>query len=90
MARPRFEVFITGEGLDRALDALNGAGIPTMGPTFTWREGQSAPPTVGHLMIAVLQANSASEAEGRVSDVLRTAGDYTIEGVAELNLPATD
>lgn len=80
----RFEVVITGEGLERALTALNDAGIPTMGPAFTWREGPSEPPTAGNLMFAVLDASAAEEAVARVSAVLeREGGSYTIErGVA--------
>lgn len=67
----RFEVVITGEGLERALTALNDAGIPTMGPAFTWREGPSEPPTAGNLMFAVLDASAAEEAVARVSACLR-------------------
>jgi hypothetical protein len=87
---PRFEVFITGDGLDRARDALAAAGIWTMGPSFEGGEGESEPTRYGHLMIVLLQASSAGQAEGRVSDVLRSEGDYTIEGVAQLTPPAAD
>jgi hypothetical protein len=80
----RFEVVIAGEGLERALTALNDAGIPTLGPAFTWREGQSEAPTAGNLMFAVLDASAAEEAVARVSAVLeKVGGQYTIErGVA--------
>ena len=45
----RFEVIINGEALERALTALNDAGIPTLGPAFTWREGSPEAPTAGNL-----------------------------------------
>ena len=82
---PRFEVFISGAGLARALEALNAAGIPTMGPTFTWIEGQSEPPRVGRLMLAVLDVKTAVEAKGRVSDTLRSEGACSIDRVAAFN-----
>jgi hypothetical protein len=80
----RFEVIITGDGLQRALTALNDAGNPTMGPAFTWRQGQWEEATPGNLMFAVLEANTAGEAVARVTAVLEKAdGEYTIErGVA--------
>ena len=60
--------------------ALNDAGIPTMGPTFTERKGQSEPPTVGNLMFAVLEASAAGEALVRVKAVLEQVGStFTIE-----------
>jgi hypothetical protein len=75
----RFEVIITGEGLERALTALNDAGIPTMGPTF-WFGDQSDPPRVGNLMFAVLDATAAGEAVARVSAVLgKEGGNYNID-----------
>lgn len=77
----RFEVIITGEGLERVLPALNDAGIPTMGPTFTWLGRlDSEPARVGNLMFAVLDATAAGEAVARVSTVLETVdGDFTVE-----------
>jgi hypothetical protein len=75
----RFEVVIIGHGLERALTALNDAGIPTMGPAFTSRD-PSDPPTAGNLMFAVLDASAAGEAVARVSAILeREGGDYAIE-----------
>lgn len=68
------------------MNALNDAGIPTMGPTFASGEGELEPPTVGHLMLAVVEAASAGQAAWRVSHALPSEGNYTIEGVAELSL----
>jgi hypothetical protein len=74
----RFEVVINGEGLERALTALNDAGIPTMGPSFTWSGSEAA--MVGKLMFAVVDANASREAVAQVSAVLeKEGGDYTIE-----------
>ena len=55
---PRFEVIIRGEGLERALRTLNDAGIPTLGPAFTWSGDQSESPRVGDVMFAVLDADT--------------------------------
>jgi hypothetical protein len=77
---PRFEVVIRGEGLERGLAALNDAGIPTLGPAFTWYGDQSEPPLVGNFMFAVLDAGAPGEAESRVSAVLQPlGGDFRIE-----------
>jgi hypothetical protein len=53
---------------------LNDAGIPTLGPTFSWSEGQSEPPWIGNLMFAVLDADAPGEAESRVRAVLQPVG----------------
>jgi hypothetical protein len=74
MALPRFKVEIQGEGLERARDALNAAGVPTIGPTSVGREGESE--IVGRTMYAVLTAPSAAEAQARVSEAL--PGDLTV------------
>jgi hypothetical protein len=82
----RFEVVVTGEGLVRALAALNDAGIPTMGPAFSWRGGNPEAPTAGTVMFAVLEARSAEDAVARVRDVLdRADGEYAIERGVEFD-----
>ncbi len=79
---PRFKVEIHGEGLERALAALNGADIPTIGPTFTWFGDQRFQQVrVGDRMLAVLDADSAEEAEARMKDNLPD-DDYDV-GAAE-------
>jgi hypothetical protein len=75
---PRFEVEIQGDGLERALATLNGAGIPTIGPAFSGWGGDPAPWTVSREMWAVLDARSAQAAETRVRDNLPKDGDYTV------------
>jgi hypothetical protein len=78
---PRFQMFISGESLERALTELNDAGIVTLGPSFTPGEGSDAP-KFHRLMIALVHAPTATEAEGRVNDILWPEGvRYTIEGV---------
>jgi hypothetical protein len=72
----RFKVEITGEGLERAMTALNSVGIPTLGPGFTpAAEGASR---VGRRMYAVVDASSAGTAKARVRDNLPEAGDYIV------------
>lgn len=79
----RFEVEIQGDGLERALAALNGANIPTIGPAF-WGWGDDpgadfpASLRVGREMWAVLDAGTAEAAEARVKDNLPKNGDYTV------------
>lgn len=74
---PRFQVEISGDGLERVLALLNGAGIPTIGPVFTWF-GEQRPQQVrvGYQMLAVLDADNAEEAEAHVRDNLPD-GDTT-------------
>ena len=62
---------------------LNGAGIPTIGPVFTWF-GEQRPQQVrvGYQMLAVLDADNAEEAEAHVRDNLPD-GDYDDVGPAE-------
>jgi hypothetical protein len=76
---PRFKVSITGEGLDRAMAALNRANIPTIGPPFTWHGDDPRPVRVGPRMSAVLDADTAEGAERRVRDKLPAEGDHTVE-----------
>jgi hypothetical protein len=73
---PRFAVQITGEGLDRAIQALNAAGIPTLGPAFT--SVDSGPQTVGKIMDAVPDAPDDYEAERMVRAALPADGDYRV------------
>ena len=76
----RSEVVIRGQGLERALGVLNEAGIPTLGPTFTWYGDQPAPPRVGNFMFAVLDADTPGEAESRVAAALQPlGGDFNVE-----------
>jgi hypothetical protein len=76
---PRFKVEISGKGLERAMASLNGANIPTIGPTFI-RFGQQRPKQVrvGHRMTAVLDADTAEAAEARVRDNLPADGDHDV------------
>jgi hypothetical protein len=76
---PWFKVPIAGDGLDRAMTALNGADIPTMGPAFTGRGdvGSAEGARVGRGMLAVLDADSAEDAEAHVEDNLPD-GEYDI------------
>jgi hypothetical protein len=74
---PRFKVPIAGDGLDRAMTALNGANIPTMGPAFTQYVGSPEGARVGRQMLAVLDADSTEEAEAHVTDNLPD-GEYDI------------
>jgi hypothetical protein len=82
---PRFEVLITGEGLDRAIKALDDVGIPTMGPTFTSFEKVSEL-RIGRLMLAVVEARTAEDAADRVIDAVRSEVDCAIVGVVPLDL----
>jgi hypothetical protein len=59
---PRYEVDIHGEGLDQAMIALNGADIPTIGPTFTGRTGEPLE-LVGKTMHAILHAPTPESAQ---------------------------
>ena len=80
---PRFKVEIHGEGLERAMVALHGADIPTLGPHIVLpRPGEEPSPEqlrVSGQMWAVLDADTAEAAEDRVSDMLPADGDYTVE-----------
>jgi hypothetical protein len=77
MAPPRFKVEIQGEALEEARHALNAAGVPTIGPTMTWRSGGGTE-TAGHTMLAVLEALSPEQAEARVREALPAEGEYTV------------
>jgi hypothetical protein len=76
MPLPRFKVEIQGEGLEQARHALNAAGVPTIGPTMTWRSGGTE--TAGHTMLAVLEALTPEEAEARVREALPADREYTV------------
>ncbi len=76
MALPRFKVEIHGEGLERARHTLNSAGVPTVGPTLAGFSG--GPLTVGHEMLAVLEALTPEQAEARVREALPADGEYTV------------
>jgi hypothetical protein len=85
---PRFKVQIAGDNLDRAMVALNGAGIPTLGPFFgEWRTSEQ-PMTVGDHMWAVLDADIAQNAQTPVRNALPADGDYTVAPAEPLE--ATD
>jgi hypothetical protein len=77
---PRFKIRIDGEQLDRARMALDRAGIPTIGPPYYGRgestesRGELTESTRG--LGAVLDAETAEEAEARVRDNL--PGGYTV------------
>jgi hypothetical protein len=77
----RFKVGVGGEQLDRARMALDRAGIPTIGPPYYGRgestesRGESTESTRG--LLALLDAETAEEAEARVRDNL--PGGYTVE-----------
>jgi hypothetical protein len=75
---PRYKVDIHGEGLDRAMVALNAASIPTIGPTFTGREGEPLE-LVGKTMHAILHAPTPERAEARVRDALPADGDFSVD-----------
>jgi hypothetical protein len=75
---PRFEVEIQGDGLERAMLALNGASIPTIGPAFSGFPGDPKSWNVSRTMHAVLDARNAEVAEGRVKQNLPPDGDYTV------------
>jgi hypothetical protein len=72
---PRFRVPIEGDGLDRAWEALNRADIPTVGPSIHDRFTPEV--RVGRRMAAVLDADSAENAEDHVTDNLPD-GEYDI------------
>jgi hypothetical protein len=78
-----FEVPIEGEGLVQAEQALNRVQIPTLGPGYTVRGDRKSPEgtCVPRHMLAVLEAESAEDAEARVKDKLPD-GDYDV-GPAE-------
>jgi hypothetical protein len=76
---PRFTVDIHGEDLMRALAALNGAGIPTIGPVTTEWVGDPASRTVDTQMSAYLKAASSERAEARVRENLPSDGEYTVK-----------
>jgi hypothetical protein len=76
---PRFKVDITGQGLERAMAALNGANIPTIGPTLTWWGDNPRSVSVGPRMSAVLDADTAKDAESRVRDTLPAHRGYAVE-----------
>lgn len=74
-----FAVPIEGEDLDQVRVALNGAGIPTIGPPtdirFVSEPVEQA--HVGHRMAAILDADTATAAEARVAEHL-PEGDYEV------------
>ena len=78
-----FEVPIEGEGLVQAEQALNRVQIPTLGPGYTTRGDRKSPEgaRVPRHMLAVLEAESADDAEARVRNKLPD-GDYDV-GPAE-------
>jgi len=80
---PWFEVPIEGEGLVQAEQALNLVQIPTLGPGYTTRGDRKSPEgaRVPRHMLAVLEAESADDAEARVRNKLPD-GDYDV-GPAE-------
>ena len=75
---PRYKVDIHGERLDGALVALKGAGVPTIGPTFTERPGGGLE-LVGTTMHAIVNSFSPDQAEARVRDALPADGDFTVD-----------
>jgi hypothetical protein len=76
---PRFKVEISGKHLERAMVALNGAGIPTIVSFGAWY-GELEPPEGWQLdtLQAVLDAETGEEAEARVRDSLPADGDYDV------------
>jgi hypothetical protein len=76
---PWFKVEIRGAGLERAMAALHGADIPTIGPAFYWQGEVPRVAEVGDRMVAVLDAATAEAAEARVRDTLPADGGYTVE-----------
>jgi hypothetical protein len=75
----RFKVEIHGEDLEVAMAAVHGAGIPTIGPAFTWYgEGEPQQARVGDQMLAVVDAETAEGAEAHVREVL-PVGDYVLK-----------
>jgi hypothetical protein len=63
---PRYKVHVTSDDADAARIALNNAGIPTMGPTYTSIEGQAEPARVGDRVVGYPVARSPDEAEAMV------------------------
>jgi hypothetical protein len=76
---PWFKVEIYGEGLEHAWEALNRAGIPTIGPTIAW-VGDPRQVRIGRRMTAVPDAPSDDGAEARVRDNLPDDDD-SVESV---------
>jgi hypothetical protein len=75
---PRFKVPIWGEGLERARQALHGAGIETTaGPNWLRGVRRLGVFRLGRRMTALLDAATARKAEDRVRDKL-PEDDYTV------------
>jgi hypothetical protein len=73
---PHFNVSIWGKGLERARQPLHDAGIKTVGPD--WLSGVLGVfRRRGRGMTALLDADTALEAEDRVRDALPD-DDYTV------------
>jgi hypothetical protein len=86
---PRFKVDIHGEELDRVRVALDGVGIPSIGPARgEWAE-DPASRQVDTVMSAYLSAVSPEVAEARVRDALPAGGEYTVSP-AELRPEQSD
>ncbi len=67
----RFSVQVASDNAERARGELNAAGIPTIGPAFAYfpQSPETTTVTSRHLT-AVLEAESAGDAESRVRDVV--------------------
>jgi hypothetical protein len=74
---PRFQVLVTGDGLDLARSRLNAANIPTMGPTFAHIDTDPEGGRIGHEMLVVTDAETPEDAESRIRATL-PEGRYEI------------
>ncbi|MCL4287175.1 MAG: hypothetical protein KJ006_05965 [Thermoleophilia bacterium] len=82
---PRFQVLLTGDGLDLARAKLNEANIPTMGPTFAPISDPDGD-RIGHEMLAVLDAATPEDAEDRIRTTL-PLGIYRIGSTTPWEAP---
>ncbi|MCL4287931.1 MAG: hypothetical protein KJ006_09840 [Thermoleophilia bacterium] len=84
---PRFQVLLTGDGLDLVRSKLHEANIPTMGPTFAPIYADPEGDRIGHEMLAVLDADTPGDAEERIRATL-PPGVYRIRSTTPWEAPA--